>query len=142
MKQIRVLQIGLQGVLEVLQLSALGFLVDCFGDFSGPVDEFHDLNEVLLLAASGGHGWTADSNARGNEGRFIARNCVFIDRNRNLVHDCFDSSAINAFAAHVSHEEMVVSSSRNDLVSLRQQELTCRLDVFDDLSKRWVTCCW
>ncbi len=111
LQQILVVQVSLQGILEILQFGALRRLVDRVCDVSGPLDKFHYLQEISLLAAAGGHGRTANSDSRRNEGALIAGNCVFVDSNRDFIHDCFNSATVDTLAAHVSHKKMVISAS-------------------------------
>ena len=52
-----------------------------------------------------------------NEGTLVSRYSVLVDVQVNLIADKLHSSAVNTLLAKVNHEEMVVSTSRHNVVA-------------------------
>lgn len=126
-------------VFEIFEFGSFRLFIDFVCDNGGPVDEFHNLEEVLLIASSGCHGWAANSDPRRNERAFVSWDCIFIDGDRQFIHDCFHPPSIYAFASHINHEQMIIGSSRDESVPFAQQILARLFAVQENLNKHIFT---
>ena len=122
-----------KGLFEIFKFRALSFFADFRSDFSPFIQEGHNLNKIFFKASSCGHGWTSYSDTWRDQGAFIPRNSVFVDVNINFIENGFDSGPVKFFASHIEEEQMIVSSPRHNLITVRKDFLTGSLDIFYDL---------
>ncbi len=81
-------------LLEVLERGALGRLVDLNSQLEALIDEIGHDQDFRLFEVARGESGRADANAARVEGALVARACVLVAGDRDLLEDLFGLAAV------------------------------------------------